>query len=331
MNATKLLIIIGLLLFKYSTSQNHFLLLESNNPKNTDIARVFAPNILSTDLNDCKLTINNKGDELVYSITSPPYKFSVLLSMRFDGNQWSNPYVLPFSGLFKDSDPYLSPNGAYLFFSSNRPIKGNSPNKDFNIWYSKKENDVWTEPKPLDEIINTTNYEYCPAVANNGNLYFCSDKPSGIGDSDIYFSELKNGVYSEPRCLPEPINSKQSEESPYIAPDESFIIYKSYREEDFGNGDIYISYKDPSKGWTNPLNLGEKVNSKNFDSSPFMSSNFEYLFFVSNRIEPYDMPENALKSTQDVYNFLRSYNNGRTNIYIVKTAHVEVLKTLKSK
>lgn len=320
-----------LLSFKLSYSQNQFLLLESNNLKNIDRARVFAPNTLSTDLNDCKVTINSKGDELVFSVTSPPYKLSVLMSMKFDGNTWSDAYVLPFSGLFKDSDPYLSPDGTYLFFSSNRPIKGNSPNKDFNIWYSKKENDVWAEPKPLDEIINTTNNEYCPAIANNGNLYFCSDKPSGVGDSDIYFSEFINGVYSEPQCLPEPLNSKQSDESPYVAPDESFLLYKSYREGDFGNGDIYISYKDPNKGWTNPINLGEKVNSKNFDSSPFMSSNFEYLFFVSNRIEPYDMPENAFKSIQDVYNFLRSYNNGRTNIYIVKTEYIEALKTLKIK
>lgn len=67
-----------LLSFKLSYSQNQFLLLESNNLKNMDRTRVFAPNTLSTDLNDCKVTINSKGDELVFQLQVHPTNFQFL-------------------------------------------------------------------------------------------------------------------------------------------------------------------------------------------------------------------------------------------------------------
>lgn len=330
MKVMKSLTIPGLLIWLNPLfSQASFLMLDPGHQENSGEAHVFAPDIISTDLNDGKLTLNKNGDELVFSVTSPPYKLSVLITMSFNGKKWSDPSVLPFSGRFKDSDPYISPGGNRLLFSSNRPVDNNSPGSDFNIWYSEKTSDKWTEPIPLSKIINTNDSEFCPAIADNGNLYFCSERSEGIGDSDIYFSESRDGVYGIPVCLPEPINSNNSEESPYIAPDESFIIYKSYRNGDFGNGDIYISYKDPNGGWTNPLNLGEKVNSGYFDSSPFLSSDFEYMFFVSNRIEPSAGLSGGLNSIQDVYRFLRSCNNGRTNIYIVKTDNIDALENIE--
>lgn len=311
-----------------SYSQNLFLkLIESN--YNDGNVHLFAPGIISTDINESKVTLNKTGDLIIYSITSPPYKSSTLVEAKFDGFKWLPGKVLSFSGKHKDIDPYLTPDGNTLFFSSNRKIDSSSIRDDFNLWVSKRKCDgTWGDPVCLDSTINSVYNEFSPAIAAKGNLYFVSDRNNGVGDTDIYLSVFSDGAYNTPVILDTLINTVQSEESPFISHDETFILFKSYLKGDFGNGDIYVSYKDSLGRWQKPINLGDKVNSRRYDSSPFMSSDYKYLFFVSNRIISNSIDSSNIKTLSEAFTYYRHPFNGGTNIFIIKVHDIKALSQI---
>ena len=66
---------------------------------------------------------------------------------------------------------------------------------------------------------------------------------------------------------------------PFIAPDESYIIWDSERDEGFGNGDIYISFKTQDGSWGKAINMGDKVNTSAWDAAASVTPDGKYLFF----------------------------------------------------
>jgi len=148
----------------------------------------------------------------------------------------------------------------------------------------KKEGNGWGEPKHMGWEINTDKNEASPSISQNGNIYFLSDREDALGKDDIYFSIIENGKYSKPRNVGNMINTELYEDYPYIAPDESYIMFSgSDRKDGYGLGDIYLSYKADDGSWTNSINMGQIINSKADDRFPLVSPDGKYLFFISDR------------------------------------------------
>lgn len=91
---------------------------------------------------------------------------------------------------------------------------------------------AWGAPKHLDAPINTKAQEFYPSVTADGTLYFSSTREGGKGRGDIWRARLVDGRYSEPENLGEAINSQFSEGDPFIAPDESYLVFVSYGRPD---------------------------------------------------------------------------------------------------
>jgi Tol biopolymer transport system component len=69
--------------------------------------------------------------------------------------------------------------------------------------------------------------------------------------------------------------------TPFIAPDESYLIFCSTRGLPASDqGDLYISFRQPDGNWTEPVSLGEPINSKGLDRFPAVSPDGKYLFFT---------------------------------------------------
>jgi hypothetical protein len=80
------------------------------------------------------------------------------------------------------------------------------------------------------------------------------------------------------------INGHRNEGFPFIAPDESYIIFSSFRPGSYGLGDLYVSFRRDDGAWTEPSNLGSKINSAAKDRFPHVSLDGKYFFFNSNRV-----------------------------------------------
>ncbi|HMG15643.1 MAG TPA: hypothetical protein VK590_09360 [Saprospiraceae bacterium] len=122
-----------------------------------------------------------------------------------------------------------------------------------------------------------------PALSLNGDsLYFASDKPGGLGNTDLYLSTFKNEDWSKPLNLGSILNSSASEGFPYIDSRGS-LYFCSKGFAGFGGFDVFTSTLDSAKNWTKPVNLGYPVNSPYDDLSFSLNENNTSGYFSSSR------------------------------------------------
>lgn len=228
-----------------------------------DRAELFAPGIVSTCTQHSSAYFSPDGEEVYFSRMLPlPH---VIMSMKEENDIWTKPRVA-MEGL----TPFLSPDGKKLFFSHN-----------WALWVSEKEGNGWLEPKNLGNVVNFQKRQDGPSVTNDGTLYFCSM----YGDHDgIYRAEFSNGFYLKREKLGFGINSGSVDGIPYIAPDESYLIFTSFRTGSIGMSDLFISFRSGDGTWTKPKNMGRKINSEAKEGYPYVTVDGKYFFFYSNKV-----------------------------------------------
>jgi len=278
----------------------------------------FLPQIFSQFPNVRDIAISSDGDEIYFSVQSYADEASFIVSAKKENNVWSSPEIVSFSGKYFDIEPFLTSDGLKLYFASNRPLDGDADKtKDFDIWYVQRENknSEWSSPINLGEPINSPANEFYPSIANNNNFYFTCDERSTKGKDDIFVSYWKEGKYLEPVSLSDSINSDGYEFNAFVAPDESYIIFTAYQREDgFGSGDLYISYKVSDSVWAKAKNLGLEINSTKMDYCPYVDTKTNTLYFTSKRSE-INNSNKGYSSLQDFLNEMKKYENGLSRIY----------------
>ena len=242
-----------------------------------DSVVIFAPGIVSlTDSFTNGITFSPKGNECCYARYDGKYwTWGTIFYAKFENNKWSDFRPAPFtdSTQYFDILPIISPDGQKFLFSSARPSR---PYNLVDLWMCKQTGGGWGKPIRLDSAINNPNDdESFSSIASNGNIYFNKDLTNSI-----WFSSCTNGIYSKAVKVSEPINSKYGAGSAFISPDESYIIFASIRPEGYGERDLYISFKKANGAWTEPQNLGPKINGPTDDVCPRISPDKKYLFFT---------------------------------------------------
>ena len=281
-------------------------------------AEPFLPEIFSQFPNVRDIAISSDEDEIYFSVQSFQDEISIITHIKKINNRWSDPEIASFSGKYFDIEPFLSPDGLKLYFVSNRPMDetGDKP-KDFDIWYVQRvnKNSDWSDPVNIGPPINSNENEFYPSITDNKNFYFTCDARGTKGRDDIFVSRWEGNHYTEPISLNDSINSAGYEFNAFIAPDESYIIFTGYQREDgFGSGDLYISYKLSDRNWTKAKNLGEEINSAKMDYCPFVDVKTKTLYFTSKRSSVNDSSK-KFSSIQDFLNEMKKYENGLSRIY----------------
>jgi uncharacterized repeat protein (TIGR03803 family) len=269
---------------------------------------IFAEGVISTGDMELNAAFTPDGKTLYFTKRTPKIQFWAIVVSHFQNGKWGAPEVADFSGQYSDFDPFISPDGSKLYFCSTRPVDG-KPKRDFDIWVVEKGKNGWSAPRRLEAPINTQAAEFYPSVTADGTLYFSTSREGEKGRGDIYRSKLVGGKYTEPENLGDAINSQYSEGDPYIAPDESYLVFVSYgRPEGYGDGDLYISYRRDGV-WTKAANLGSKINSSALDFCPIVSPDGKYFFLTSERGFA-DKPQERRLSSRELLNNIRGPRNG---------------------
>ncbi|RIV71565.1 TolB family protein [Flagellimonas aequoris] len=276
----------------------------------------FFPEIVSTSIDKFNTTFSPDGNTIYYSATSQKLGITGIAYQKFDGNTFSQPEFVPFSSSDTPiADVQISPDGNQLLFATFKHYEGKPEGFNFNLWSSSLKDGKWQDPEPIGEPIASSGNEFYPIMTKNGSLYFNSDR---TGNSDIYFSRFENGSFQEPVPLPENINSESREADAFISQDESFIIFVRVDEPDgFGNSDLYISFNKGSNEWTDPINMGENINSDQIDGSPYVTPDHNYLIFTTGR-RTTDIQKRAMTNYSEFKSIQSSSENGSLNFYIVQ-------------
>jgi hypothetical protein len=240
-------------------------------------AKLFAPGIISTDENELNLTISPDGQEIFFTVGNRG--INTIQTVKYINGQWTDRETASFSGEFSDVDPYITSTGNRLYYSSKRPVNNSGDSKDSDLWYVEKaESGNWGEPKHLEKINNIGIDDYYTSIAKNGNLYYSVFSSRNKGD--LFYATLEDSIYIATYKIEEPVNSSYNEHDPFIAPDESYLLFSSDRPGGMGRNDIYVTFKNEDGSWTKPKNMGGKINSEGYDFCPILSPDEKYLFFT---------------------------------------------------
>ena len=243
---------------------------------------VFAPGIVSTEKQELNSIFTPNGNALYFSISGPGDSVTIV-EMKVSEGRWTEPSVASFASPYGDVDPFISPDGQQLFFGSKRPIPGtDTPAPNWQIWVTEWVGDGWGEPTWLPEAVNSGPRQIYPSVDSEGTLYFQSERDGTLGGSDIFVSRLADGEYQPAENVGPPVSSEYDEGDVFVAPDGSYLIFVSRdRPDSFGSGDLYITFLQEDGSWSDALNLGETVNTEEFDYCPVVSPDGNYFFYSS--------------------------------------------------
>ncbi|HVI43528.1 MAG TPA: hypothetical protein VM802_01610 [Chitinophaga sp.] len=294
----------------------------SANEHRTDSPALFAEGIISTGDYETHPAFSPSGDTVYFLKCSPDMNSCAICVSYHRGGNWSIPELMPFSGQYVDVDPFLTKDGNTLYFVSDRPVhEGDSARADWDIWKTERTAGGWGSPVHLDTIINSSENEFYPTVADNGNLYFGSGRKGGRGASDIYCSRQVNGRFTTPENLGDSINTADNEYEPFIAPDEGYLVFMATIPRGLINGDLYVSVRR-SGSWTKARKLPTPFNSAATEWSPKVTRDGRYFFFGStrNRIKG-TLPQR--ESLRQLETRINKAGNGLGDIYYIDFAQLE--------
>ncbi|ESP90473.1 MULTISPECIES: PD40 domain-containing protein [Pseudoalteromonas] len=186
------------------------------------------------------------------------YTAPTLTRFKNEKGQWHEEIVSKRVGT-----PFISPDGQTMYLSSR---------------YKTKTGDKWSEIKKLPAPFGTLPTMRL-TVSAKGTYFFDEFKKDFTGD--IRYARLIKGEYETPKLLSKNINAGKSFH-PFIAPDESYLIFDTTRAGGFGGSDLYISFKSSDGSWGDPINMGDKINTPAWEALANVTPDGKYLFFNRN-------------------------------------------------
>jgi hypothetical protein len=261
---------------------------------------------LSGNRNDYNLSLDASGQQMVFARSAAGFKDSHIWFAQRDGRGWTEPAPVPFSDpRYKDSDPWLTPDGGTLYFVSNRPVSGETPNSSLDIWRVAAGAGGFGTPEHLAAVASTGD-ELGPEL-HDGVLYFNSARSGGPAQLSIYRAQVKGRSFDAPQALAAPFNDGRIQGDFTLAPDGQVAVFWSRRGES-PEVDLFASCKG-AKGWSPAIRLPAPLNGTGMDFTPAFSADGSTLYFASLRGGDGAADPNGVL-------------NGQSNLYTVPAALV---------
>ena len=251
-------------------------------------AEKFAPGIASTDDHEhSRMEFSRDGREMYWAVVKGEEQKIWVTRHGRDG--WSKPAPLPLPFSETRAPVFGADGKRFYFFTDDPSADAKEMPPKYQLWVKSALDTGWKNIKPVGNIIpqmpNKMTMSFC--FTANGNLYFDLGGPgeNGRWSWQIFFSACKNGSYGQPQMLSDKINEGTINQYPFVAADESYLIFSSNRQGNLGDGDLYVSFKDKKGKWLQPENMGDRINTPGQERSPSVTPDGKYLFFTRHNRE----------------------------------------------
>lgn len=209
----------------------------------------FAPKGRSTEYRDHSGFFAPDMKEFYFTRRNNQDKKWSLIVFKSHNNRWHESAIGPRVGR-----PILSPDGKTMHLGKH---------------YMQRTKTGWSEVKPLGSFFK--DFRIMRLMSSSNNTYYF-DEASESGP--IRYSRLIDGKYETPKAVN--IDFGDWNAHPFIAPDESYLIWDDQRE---GNADLYISFRQTDGSWGNAINFGDKINTDAEEGGAIVTPDGRYLFF----------------------------------------------------
>lgn len=243
---------------------------------------------------------------------------------------------------FDEVYPIITPDGNALYFDRKVHPQNIGTQKNDDIWLSRNIDGAWTTAENIGAPLNNENFNFMCSISPDGNtalvgnvyqpassagpgvsithknadgwsmptpvkiknfnnlnqynefclspdgavLIMSLETPSGKGLLDLYVSFLlADGSYSEPMTLGNQLNTAGNEMTPFLAADGKTLYFSSNGFPGYGNQDIFLSRRldNTWQNWSEPQNLGNEVNTPEWDVYYSIDAKGEYAYFSSSK------------------------------------------------
>jgi outer membrane protein OmpA-like peptidoglycan-associated protein len=198
---------------------------------------------------------------------------------------------------FSELNPLLSPDGKTLYFSrKNHPENTGGVNDKEDIWYSELDSGGhWMIAKNMGPKFNNEGPNFVngiqsvtpdgkTAIMVLGNKYL----PNGKMLAGVSVSSNVGGTWTPPKAMNITNDYNFNEKANYfLTNNRQTLILSVEREDSQGDRDLYVSFMASDSVWSEPLNLGDVVNSANEESAPFLAADDKTLYYSSKGFSGY--------------------------------------------
>ncbi|WP_423999519.1 hypothetical protein [Maribacter sp. IgM3_T14_3] len=234
---------------------------------------IFAPGIISTDNWEFGGAFTPDLKEFYFlreiGETEKEKKMKYMV-FQYKDNKWQDSILSKRVGL-----PFISTDGRTMHLGTK--------------YKERMENGDWSEIKKLDSAISNINIMRLTA-SSKGTYVF-----DAMGEGLLRFSRIIEGTREKPQLFGKEINTGTANAHPFIAPDESYILWDGRRENGYGKSDIYVSYRKKDGTWGEAINLGDKINTAASENGASITPDGKYLFFNRSvgKVKPTDKYEDV--------------------------------------
>ena len=221
------------------------------------IPKLFDPKTVSPKGNFEGGTFSPDMKTFYFTRKNGKYKKRTFFVIRYENNRW---------GKASETDirwPQFSADGNIMYVGKE---------------YREKTSNGWSESKSLGEFLKEQ--AHGKSISSNGTYYFPFFKKEDNGHGNIGYSRLINGKHENPIKMGAEINKGEYIAHPYVAPDESYLMWDVVREDGHGQSDIYISFRSKNGSWLPAMSMGSIINTEMMESSPHVTHDGKYLFFT---------------------------------------------------
>ncbi|WP_396193530.1 carboxypeptidase regulatory-like domain-containing protein, partial [Flavobacterium sp.] len=201
---------------------------------------------------------------------------------------------------FHESTPVFTKNGKTVYFTRNNFLNGKK-GKDadrvtlLKIYKATLDGDEWTEITELPFNSDQYNVAHPALSTDEKTLYFASNMPGTIGQSDIFKVAINNdGTFGTPVNLGKTINTEGRETFPFVAADNE-LYFASDGHPGLGGLDVFVSEEMSDGTCKSVQNVGEPLNSSKDD--------FGYLIDAKSRIGYVTSNRDGGQGSDDIYRF----------------------------
>jgi len=204
---------------------------------------------------------------------------------------------------FNESTPVFTKDGKTMFFTRNNYLDGKKGKNGkqitlIKIYKASFENDKWDKITELPFDSDQYSVAHPTLSADEKTLYFASDMPGTLGQSDIFKVKInEDDSYSTPQNLGAAINTEGRETFPQIT-DENELYFASDGHLGMGGLDVFVTKMGTDGKVGEIQNLGDGINSPKDDFAYLIDTKSRRGFVTSNR--------DGGQGFDDIYKFLET-------------------------
>lgn len=234
---------------------------------------IFAKGIVSTDGHEFSCCFSPDGNEFYFARRNSKTMQTGVMACRQINGVWTMPEpetaLLPEGFTF---EPFVTPDHKKLYFQIGGVVDGKPA---MLTKYVGRDDEGWGKIIDPGAPFNPMKTMHISATTD-GTIY-TTDISGGMGSESLGIMKKINGEYQKLEKLGSPFNKTEQQQHPWIAPDESYIIFTVRRPGKNPVSVLFVSFKDKEGKWSEPKEIDLGMDA----GQPFVTYDGKYLFFTT--------------------------------------------------